>query len=279
MLPTKQSEKNAQLDETSSTLRHHPIWLGVCILTLLALVWFSVTFQKTQASQVISVVLAIVGGLTASFIPGTIRGRFRGWDATSGFAMVGLILLFFYFVKPVEDQKTQIVPEKDPGKEPIIIEQPSLPARPIAWKWSPIDPALGHLTGNKEGESWVVSAPNDKEQFLTYGPYKIFRASGSGEYVVYWDLEIDSNSGDDIPILKLDIHDFDAPEGKTVIEQKIVTRKAWEYPSKSQRFSLPFRIQEKDIGHRYEFRVFWLGVGQIKLKQVGVTKQLPERST
>jgi hypothetical protein len=148
------------------------------------------------------------------------------------------------------------VPKFIAAKEPAT--QPPAPSV-TSLTWSALDLPIGHIIGKPQDGAWVISVGDSQPNFLSYGPYLRFTGLGAGNYVARWELLIDNNSANNSDILRLDVNDYDLNPPGTHVAEKIIRRTEWSAPWTYQPFLLSFTVPDTNIGHRYEFRVFWYG--------------------
>jgi hypothetical protein len=129
---------------------------------------------------------------------------------------------------------------------------------------------VGHYVGNQK-EEWVVS-PGDPAGYLQRGPWTTEPILG--DKTAFWDLElIEKNTGplnQDRNLVRLDVFDADAVR---VIASRNVARREWKKTDENLCFTLPFKIESSNAGHRIEFRVYSYGGSEVGVEEVGyITK-------
>jgi hypothetical protein len=112
--------------------------------------------------------------------------------------------------------------------------------------------SLPHVIGRADGDGWSANTAQDEQGHLQFGPYTTQVAAGA--HTAMWKLMIDNNTADNHPIVRLDVYDFTTD---TVLASIDVTRQQWATTYQYQGFSLPFTIDDTQVGHQLEFRVFW----------------------
>jgi len=132
-----------------------------------------------------------------------------------------------------------------------------------SWKMS--DPALGHRIGRADGEGWSANMQQDKEGFLSFGPY--VKNLPLGAWKVSFPLIIDNNSADNAKIVRLEVYDPDADE---ILSSREVTRQQFLYSNVTQYFEIPFDNISTDC--RLEFRIYWYGVAKVTAKDISIGK-------
>ncbi|WP_028543251.1 RHS repeat domain-containing protein [Paenibacillus taiwanensis] len=127
--------------------------------------------------------------------------------------------------------------------------------------WRMDDPSVGHRIGRIEGESWAANTEQDKEGYLSYGPY--VKVLSAGTWKVSWPLMIDNNSADNAKVARLEVFDFETGE---ILSSREITRQQFERPMQYKNYNLNFL--HTDPSHRLEFRVYWYGNAYIKMSDI-----------
>lgn len=130
--------------------------------------------------------------------------------------------------------------------------------------WEAEDASLGHTTGFAEGDGWA-GGTSSAAGYLTYGPYVSTLAAG--ERTALWTMRIDSNVGDEQPIVRLEV--YDATQGD-VITDRTLTRQAWALTGQHQTFGAPFTLEAARAGHAIEFRTYFWPRAAVRVDKVGV---------
>ncbi|MBI1748340.1 MAG: hypothetical protein HYR55_17425 [Acidobacteria bacterium] len=134
-----------------------------------------------------------------------------------------------------------------------------------AWQWV-YDAArdLFHQVGRADADGWSASTGLDSQGHLCYGPYTPDIPEGPN--TVSFQLMIDNNSADDLPVVNLDV--YDAASG-AILATRQVRRREFSAPFHYQIFNVSFR---SPAGHALEFRTWWYGVAYIRESQVALSQ-------
>jgi YD repeat-containing protein len=130
--------------------------------------------------------------------------------------------------------------------------------------WEAEAGGIGHATGYADADGWA-GGTSSASGFLTYGPYVATLAVG--ERTALWTLMIDSNVGDEGPVVRLEV--YDATQGD-VITDRTLTRQAWALTLRHQTFGLPFTLDAARVGHALELRTFFWPRAYVRVDKVGV---------
>lgn len=123
---------------------------------------------------------------------------------------------------------------------------------------------IGHVVGFSDGDGWAANT-SSASSFMTYGPYVTTLASG--DRAALWTLMIDSNVGDEGPVVRLEV--YDTTQGD-VITDRTLTRQAWALTMQYQTFGVPFTLDSSRAGHMIEFRTFFWPRAYVRADKVGV---------
>lgn len=93
---------------------------------------------------------------------------------------------------------------------------------------------------------------------LSYGPYVTGYPTKPLE--VYFGIAIDTNKGDDLPILALDVHDFSQMK---ILAQDVITRSRFLDEGQFSLFKLAFTPTEQS---KLEFKIYYYGYAQATVK-------------
>jgi len=134
-----------------------------------------------------------------------------------------------------------------------------------AWQWS-WDTAteLDHQLGRAEAGGWSASTSLDPSGYLAYGPY--VSTLPAGPMTVSFQLMVDNNSADNLPVVSLDV--FDSTAG-AILAQRDVLRGEFAAPWQLQPFNLAYT---QVAGHTLEFRTFYYDVSYVRQAEVGVSQ-------
>lgn len=109
---------------------------------------------------------------------------------------------------------------------------------------------IAHLIGRADGAGWSANVAQDASGTLCYGPYVANIPVGLGE--AGFSMMIDSISGADDVVARIDVHDFTTSQ---VLAAKDIKRSAFSDNYRFQKFTI--RFNNAAAGHSLEFRVFW----------------------
>jgi len=136
----------------------------------------------------------------------------------------------------------------------------------FARSWVAQDSALGHSIGRRTNATdWSANVAQDNAGYLQFGPY--VSSVPVGENVAVWALQVDNNSADNYPIVKLEVSDFDA--GQKILGSRVITRQQWAAPNRVEYFAVPFNNGASN--HRLEFRIYWYDRAYVIEQLVGYT--------
>jgi len=124
--------------------------------------------------------------------------------------------------------------------------------------------SVSHATGFADGDGWAGNT-SSAQHFLTFGPYVTTVAAG--DRTALWTLMIDSNVGDEGPVVRLEV--YDATQGD-VITDRTLTRQAWALTMQHQTFGLPFTLDSSRAGHALEFRTYFWPRAYVRVDKIGV---------
>ncbi|MBJ94666.1 MAG: hypothetical protein CMP23_09380, partial [Rickettsiales bacterium] len=138
-----------------------------------------------------------------------------------------------------------------------------------AWQWSwNTATDLLHAIGHNDSGGWAATTAADNAGYMAYGPY--VSSLPAGPMTVSFELLVDNNSADNLPVVSLDV--FDATAGAIVAQQDIL-RSEFAAPWQLQTFNLEYTQQ---ASHVMEFRTFYYDVSFVRQAEVGVSQgQVP----
>lgn len=128
-----------------------------------------------------------------------------------------------------------------------------------------------HQIGRATGDGWSASVDQDNEGFLVYGPYTTDFAAGW--HTASFILLVDNNTADNLPVVKIDVHDANTGE---VLAEKTITRQKFDVAGTYQDFDLTFYSNDDA---NLEFRTYWLDTSYVQQDAVEVTPISTDRTT
>ncbi len=128
-------------------------------------------------------------------------------------------------------------------------------------KWYATDPNLGHNVGKAVDGIWTADSAVDSSGYLSFGPY--LNTLKQGVYSATWSLQINDNTTNNHNILRLEVYDVLT---NNLISYRNITREEFIKPGVFQDFNVEF--PEWGTERSLEFRCFWYGESQVKLKEI-----------
>ena len=119
-----------------------------------------------------------------------------------------------------------------------------------------------HAVGEAEEGGWSANTEAHEAGYLSYGPY--VDTLPAGLLTVRFQLMVDDNTADDLPVVSLDVFDVST---QTILAQREVTRSEFDATWTYQGHELQYRQQG---GHNMEFRVHWHDVSYVRLGEIVV---------
>ena len=120
---------------------------------------------------------------------------------------------------------------------------------------------LSHKIGRRDGSAWSANLTQDKEGYLSDGPYLDNLAAGN--HRVTWRLKIDNKSMDNNPVVRIDVC-----SGDKVLVQKEIKRSDFTEADTWQLFDLDFTKTDQQ---KLEFRTYWMGNSKMELDHITLT--------
>jgi hypothetical protein len=135
------------------------------------------------------------------------------------------------------------------------------------WVYEVESGAFGHSVGRRDGNGWSANTDLDAPGYLAFGPYT--RDLPAGQFDARFRMQIDIVNADNNEIVRIDVNDFDrTPDcGDCVLVSRTLRRRDFEADRRDQDFTLRF---QNPVGHRLEFRTFWLDRSYVKQDRVEV---------
>ncbi len=123
--------------------------------------------------------------------------------------------------------------------------------------------SLFHAVGFAEADGWAANIYTPSSA-LIYGPYA--NDTPVGNRVATFRAMVDNVTAENNSILYIDVYDFDANQS---LAGRFVTRHEFVSPWSYQVLELPFQWTSARLGHRIEFRAFYIGSSHIRIDKVG----------
>ena len=121
---------------------------------------------------------------------------------------------------------------------------------------------LNHVIGRADGAGWSANVADDAPGYLSFGPYT--PVVPAGQHTVAWELMVDNNTADNVPVVTVDV--FDAGRGE-LLAQRIIRRGEFTSALTYEPFFVDFTSEQAST---LEFRVFWHGTSYVNMDKATV---------